>query len=475
MSAYEPPTAVYPIFDSLAFQTPNNASLTIAEADQRYLARQNTATSVATITSFTGGISVPSISSASTINFTSNTLSCNIDIGQGNFTNLFPAKANIAIGNAVMDGVGLLTGAASNIGIGNTILAGLTSGDRNVGIGNIVAGGITTGSDNTIFGYSAGSVLTTGSNNVIIGNTANVTAGAVAAGVAIGFDAIANTDCVAIGNNAGSATSSTSTVAIGLNAGSAGQGTTCVAIGANAGVTTQGIQAVALGSEAGKTNQGQSALAIGSYAGQTNQEQDTVAIGVYAGQTTQRTGAIAIGLSAGSTNQGSNSIAIGNSAGATNQIAGSIILNASGSTLDATTNAGFYVNPIRLVAPTSAARFAFYNNTTKELGSNPYIDFFGANITASLTLAIPLSTVYLVTAGTPTITLPTASATYIGAKLTFRRVVATNIFTFNQTGGASVMVGYNQTTGAASFTMSATQFSSTIICDGTNWFQLQTA
>lgn len=56
MSAYEPPTAIYPIFDSLAFQTPNDASLTIAEGDERYLARKNVATSVATATSFSAEV-----------------------------------------------------------------------------------------------------------------------------------------------------------------------------------------------------------------------------------------------------------------------------------------------------------------------------------------------------------------------------------------------------------------------------------
>ena len=66
MSAYEPPTAIYPIFDSLAFQTPNEASLTIAEADQRYLARQNVATSVATATSFSSEVAATSWTSLNT-------------------------------------------------------------------------------------------------------------------------------------------------------------------------------------------------------------------------------------------------------------------------------------------------------------------------------------------------------------------------------------------------------------------------
>lgn len=58
MASYEPPTADYPIFDSLVFQSPNSASLTMAEGDQRYLARQNVATSVATATQFAGDVNV---------------------------------------------------------------------------------------------------------------------------------------------------------------------------------------------------------------------------------------------------------------------------------------------------------------------------------------------------------------------------------------------------------------------------------
>ena len=63
MSAYEPPTEIDPIFNSLAFQTPNEATLTIAEGDERYLARQNIATSVASATSFTGEVSATSFKS----------------------------------------------------------------------------------------------------------------------------------------------------------------------------------------------------------------------------------------------------------------------------------------------------------------------------------------------------------------------------------------------------------------------------
>jgi len=58
MASYEPPVADYPIFDSLVFQSPNSATLTMAEGDLRYLARQNVATSIATTTQFSGDVSV---------------------------------------------------------------------------------------------------------------------------------------------------------------------------------------------------------------------------------------------------------------------------------------------------------------------------------------------------------------------------------------------------------------------------------
>jgi len=57
---YEPPTEIDPIFNSLAFRGANDAALTIAEGDERYLARQNVATSVATATSFSAEVAATS-------------------------------------------------------------------------------------------------------------------------------------------------------------------------------------------------------------------------------------------------------------------------------------------------------------------------------------------------------------------------------------------------------------------------------
>lgn len=69
MSAYEPPTEIDPVFNSLSFQAPNSASITLAEANERYLARTDTATSTAILTSFAGDVSIGN----STLDYTSGT------------------------------------------------------------------------------------------------------------------------------------------------------------------------------------------------------------------------------------------------------------------------------------------------------------------------------------------------------------------------------------------------------------------
>ena len=58
MSVYPPPTDNFPIFDALAFLIPLNTTITVAEADAKYLARQDIAVSVAQTTSFTDNITI---------------------------------------------------------------------------------------------------------------------------------------------------------------------------------------------------------------------------------------------------------------------------------------------------------------------------------------------------------------------------------------------------------------------------------
>lgn len=58
MANYPPPSENLPIFDALVFLTPLNATITTAEADARYLARQDTAISIAQTTSFSDNITI---------------------------------------------------------------------------------------------------------------------------------------------------------------------------------------------------------------------------------------------------------------------------------------------------------------------------------------------------------------------------------------------------------------------------------
>jgi hypothetical protein len=138
---------------------------------------------------------------------------------------------------------------------------------------------------------------------------------------------------------------------VGFSAGGYGQGVNCVAVGVNAGSTGQGTGGVAAGVDAGRTNQGRNGIAVGVNAGNSNQAFRAIAIGEAAGQVLQGTGAIAIGQAAGQTGQA----------------AGSIVLNAGGSwSADTTytTDAGFFVRPVRGLAASTAM---YYNPTTYEI------------------------------------------------------------------------------------------------------------
>ncbi len=57
MAEYPPPTESLPIFDYSQFQTVTGAGLTQGEADNLYLGRQGSATSIASDTSFSGSVS----------------------------------------------------------------------------------------------------------------------------------------------------------------------------------------------------------------------------------------------------------------------------------------------------------------------------------------------------------------------------------------------------------------------------------
>jgi hypothetical protein len=244
-------------------------------------------------------------------------------------------------------------------------------------------------------------------NSVAIGSAAGSNAQQLNS-VAIGANAgrtNQNQFGVAIGFGAGSNAQNVGSVAIGSNAGQTSQNTNSVAIGSAAGSNAQQVNSVAIGVNAGRNNQNASAVAIGNAAGSNSQGAGAVALGVNSGQTSQGASAIAIGSNAGLVNQGANAIAIGFGAGSNAQVANSIVLNASNVSLDATANAGFYVNPIRnvVVGPTTYGN-VWYNSTTKEIFYNTTLSASNAgNTSSALVLTSGYSANYPLVGGSPSI------------------------------------------------------------------------
>lgn len=97
----------------------------------------------------------------------------------------------------------------------------------------------------------------------------------------------------------------------------------------------------------------------------------------------------------------------------------------------------------------------------------------GTTISATVTLAIPLSSFYTISGSAViTVTLPTNATTYNGTQLIFRRIAAGSSVTFNQTGGASVFLGGNSTTTSTSVTLAGGDVVISFISDGTRWIQI---
>jgi hypothetical protein len=218
----------------------------------------------------------------------------------------------------------------------------------------------------TAIGYYAGQ-SSQGSSAVAIGTFTGQNSQGESS-VAIGTYAAQDyqgSQSVAIGNYAGQSYQDYGATALGNYAGTYSQGYEATAIGNQAGENYQGSRAVAIGHRSGESNQGGRAVAIGQRAGNDSQNYGAVAIGSYAGYSSQGSSAVAIGINAGESNQGSYSVAIGTYAGQNSQADNSIVLNASGGSLD-TSNAGFYVNPIRYVAGGSSNVLG-YNTSTGEI------------------------------------------------------------------------------------------------------------
>jgi hypothetical protein len=233
-----------------------------------------------------------------------------------------------------------------------------------------ISSAVTTASTINVNTISSASVATNtiqlANAKIILGsNAGEINSGASV--VALGYLAGNSTQgaySIAIGQSAGQITQNAYTVAVGLESGYSNQGANAISMGVLSGSFAQGSYGISIGASAGYDSQESYGIAIGNQAGRTNQRAHATAVGNTAGSTNQGSNAVAIGNAAGNSNQGSNAIAIGKYAGQTNQIANSIIINASDSALNATTNAGFYVNPVRNA---TTANVVYYDTTTKEL------------------------------------------------------------------------------------------------------------
>ena len=259
--------------------------------------------------------------------------------------------------------------ATSNVIGANILTAGQVSATANITGGNIFTSGIVSSTGNITGNYyiGNGSQLTgitninNGTSNIIIA-TAN---GAITGSVDGISTLYLGANTVAIGSSAGNTGQGANAIAIGYQTGNTNQGIESIALGFYAGWSNQGGNAIGIGRGAGQTTQGIYGVAIGGASGVTNQGNYAVAVGGSAGFSNQGANTVAIGLNAGSYNQGVNSVAIGNFAGHANAAANSIVINASGNVLDST-NAGFYVSPVRNDTG-NVTQPIYYNSSTNEL------------------------------------------------------------------------------------------------------------
>ena len=199
---------------------------------------------------------------------------------------------------------GLIIGHSTHVGT-------LDAAERNVGVGNTVLEDLTTGDDNTVLGHAAGMGLTSGSDNTLIGAAAGYNIETATDVIAIGARAIGGSNgnstgqqVVAIGND---------TVKMGYQSGSNNiAGTT--AIGHSAGEKNQSFGSTFIGWNAGSTVTGYDES--GSYHDEelhSNGASRCVIIGGNAG-TSAATVANEIVIGFGAKGKGANTVVIGNNA-----------------------------------------------------------------------------------------------------------------------------------------------------------------
>jgi hypothetical protein len=178
MASYPPPTETLPIFDAGVFTT-NDSTLTISQADARYLkfpTGQGTETLSALVVS--GGITLGSnnIKLSAESNYYFNNIS-NVSTAGGN-----NCMVGLNCGSAITTG-------GTNTGLGYfDNLKTLTTGNSNTAVGFQSLKVVNTTNNNTALGYSSGQ-STTGSNNTFIGSGADTSSASASNSTAIGYGA----------------------------------------------------------------------------------------------------------------------------------------------------------------------------------------------------------------------------------------------------------------------------------------------
>ena len=99
-------------------------------------------------------------------------------------------------GSSVLFGQNCYSGSlqSGNVGIGDTVLFSITSGQNNTAIGAQCLYNINSGSNNTGIGQLCGQSITTGLNNTIIGSNADVDSSGANNRIALGYGASADAD-----------------------------------------------------------------------------------------------------------------------------------------------------------------------------------------------------------------------------------------------------------------------------------------
>jgi hypothetical protein len=300
---------------------------------------------------------------------------------------------------------GTLDAANYNTGLGDSVFAALTSGDRNTAVGFAALDALTSGQYNTAVGDSSLSTLTTQDNNTAIGRAA-LNANAADNNTAVGTHALLEN------------TTGTNNTAVGTNALDAcTTGGTNVAVGADAlsTTTTQGGN-TAVGYGAAKVTATTGVTAVGYQALIANTTgYDTVAVGTSA-------------LTANTTGHSNTAVGFNSLLSNTTGIANTAVGNGS---LDSNTEGGYNV----------AVGYQSLDDNT-EGGSNTAIGYntLGANTTADNNTAVGSNALKLNTTGHSNVAVGVAC---LDANTTaiYNTAVGRNALGGATTGGYNTAVG----------------------------------